>query len=376
MANFFSRVFFGPTGGEMPMATAQGNLVPISPWAEEANVHSLIYRDLFPGTQEIVNRATAMKVAPVKRGRAIIVGSVADLPLSSGSFDGDTWVPANRQPAWLNRSTSVQTPWHRMANTFDDLVFHGWSLWVLKRSPETGTILDGVQILRERWEFDQQSPTGLSINKQHVTDPRSVILFQGPDEGLLATGADIIRGARAMEKAWVGRVQSPIPAMVLHEVNSGSGSKVDSTTAQQYVDAWAAARANPQGAIGFLPANLQMEVYGDTDADLFTEGRNNIRLDVANLLNLPASLLDGSTATASLTYQTAQGEFSQLNSWLEYWLAPVEARLSADDVTPQGQVVRFDRSNLSAVPTQPFGPELDETPETESTTPLPQEEAA
>lgn len=309
-----------------------------------------------------------MTVAPVKRGRAIIVGSIADLP-AIALKDGK---PVQRQPRWLSRTATVVTCWHRLANTVDDLIFHGWSLWTVQRG-QGGEILDALRIPFSQWSFDENTPLGIRVKDQPVTDERSVILFQGPDEGLLRTGADVIRGARAMEAAWVGRVQNPIPMTVLHEIEKNG---VTQEEAELYVSTWSAARTSPTGAVGFLPAQLNMEVYGETATDLYTEGRNNVRLDVANLLNLPASILDGSTATASLTYQTAQGEFSQLNAWLEYWLAPIEHRLSMNDVSPNGQIIRFDRGNLSAL--TDLGPEPlpDAAAEVPATPPVPELEAA
>jgi hypothetical protein len=350
MANWLSRLFFGPTGGALPLGAASGTPMGtglVSPWQDSSTLAHIAYSELFGGASDIVDRSAAMTVAPVKRGRAIIVGSIADLPLLALK-DGK---PIQRQPRWLTRTNTVVTCWHRIADTVDDLIFHGWALWTVQRG-EGGEILDALRIPFSQWSFDENTPLGVKVKDQPVTDPRSVILFQGPDDGLLRTGADVIRGARAMEAAWVGRVQNPIPAMVLHEVERNGVTEAE---ARQYVDVWSAARTSPNGAVGFLPAQLNMEVYGETATDLFTEGRNNVRLDVANLLNLPASVLDGSTATASLTYQTAQGEFSQLNAWLEYWLAPIEHRLSQNDVSPNGQLIRFARGNLSALTN--LGPE-------------------
>lgn len=356
--SWFREVFLGLP----PKPNALVGTGIVSPWQDSSSLAHIAYSELFSGGADIVDRTAAMRVAPIKRGRAILVGSIADLPLQSGAWTEGAWVSANRQPAWLNSTKTIESVWDRMAWTVDDLMFYGWSLWALERS-EAGTITAGARVPQSRWSFDESSPLGIKVNDRAVTDPRSVILFRGPDEGLLSCGADVIRGARAMERAWVGRVQNPIPAMVLHETERNG---VTENEAKAYVKTWSEARTSPNGAVGFLPSTLNMEVYGDTVADLFTEGRNNVRLDVANILNLPASLLDGSTATASLTYQTAQGEFSQLTSWLEYWLAPIESRLSMDDITPRGQVVRFDRSNLSSVPADTHGPELTAEPEPET----------
>ena len=345
--SWLSKVFFGPGGGASVLAAATGSAnIPVgtglvSPWQDSSALAHIAYSDMFAGATNIVDRGAAITVAPISRGRAIIVGSIADLPLVS-LRDGTV---VKRQPRWLTRTNTLDTCWHRMSGTVDDLIFHGWSLWTVQRG-EDGGILDALRIPHSSWTFDPNAPLGVKVNNTAVTDARALVLFQGPDEGLLKKGADTIRGARAIDAAWVGRVQNPIPLQVLHETEKNG---LTQSEAQGYVDAYSGARTSPTGAVAWLPAGINLEVYGEISADLFIEGRNAIRLDVANLLNLPASVLDGSTATASLTYQTSQGEFSQLNAWLEYWIAPIEHRLSQNDVSPNGQIIRFDRGNLSTL---------------------------
>lgn len=364
---------FGPAGGAAPLAVASGRPLGtgiISPWQDSGSLAHIAYTELFGNASDVVDRNVAMRVAPIKRGRAIIVGKCADLPLNLGTWTaGRVWQPAADQPAWLTTTTGVQTAWHRMAWTLDDLIFNGWSLWAVERS--AGQIVNAGRIHPARWAFDQTAPLGIKVDDQDVTDARAIILFAGPDEGMLSTADDVIRGAKAMEKSWVGRVQNPVPMTVLHEVKDQG---LSATEAKAYVDAWSAARKSPDGAVGYLPAGLQMEVYGDTEADLFTEGRNNVRLDVANHLNLPASALDGSTATASLTYVTQEGDRQELIDFLEYWMAPIDARLSMDDVCPAGQVIRFDRSSLTAAPNDSHGPSTSTDP-APAVTPAPSQEA-
>lgn len=169
-----------------------------------------------------------------------------------------------------------------------------------------------------------------------------------------------------MERSWVGRVRNPIPAMVLEEQNENGISQEE---AAKHVAAWAKARTSPNGAVGFLPASLKLGVYGEVKADLFNEGRNAARIDVANHMNLPVSYLDGSTATSSLTYVTQEGSRNQIIDDLEYWIAPFEARLSQPDVTGNPKkVIRLNRSNLTAVPNDDHGPERDQ-PDAATNTP-------
>jgi hypothetical protein len=63
-------------------------------------------------------------------------------------------------------------------------------------------------------------------------------------------------------------------------------------------------------------------------------------------------MLDGTSGTDSLTYTTREGErnlFYELD--LPYWTDPIQARLSMNDVTPAGQRIRFDRTDIINQPT-------------------------
>lgn len=345
------------------------------PWSASSHLQALVYKDIYgTDTSDIVTRDLAMRVAPIKRGRAVIVGRLADLPAELGEFINGEFVADEHQPGWLTHTTSIATtPWYRSKTTLDDCLFDGWSLWAVDRD-DAGNITDADVIEHTRWKFDQSSPTGVAIAIGDlaaplwvpVTDERSVLLFHGPDAGLLATAQDTIRGWRHMERAWVGRVRNPIPLVVIHEKEPNGATEAEAKAA---VSAFADARTSVNGAIGFLPASLELEVHGEVKADLFNEGRNAARIDIANHLNLPVSYLDGSTATSSLTYVTQEGSRAQIIDDLEYWLAPVEARLSKPDVTGDPRkVIRFNRSNLTAVPNDDHGPETaDDTPAQEAT---------
>ena len=122
--------------------------------------------------------------------------------------------------------------------------------------------------------------------------------------------------------------------------------------ARDLVHTWEKARREG-GGTAYTPASIETKVHGTAETDLFVNGRNALRLDVANFCNIPAALLEGSMATASLTYSTKQGSRNDLvDLSLGYWADPIEARLSQDDVVPSGRNVAFDLSAL-ATPVQP-----------------------
>ncbi|NYF29239.1 hypothetical protein [Microbacterium sp. JAI119] len=347
--SWFSRFLFGSPASAANVLSG----LPILPYSPAPELAALVYSDIYgPTTADAVTRETAMAVQPIGRGRAVIVGRLADLVFELGEMIDGEFVADKQQPAWLTATRTTQTCWHRFAWSLDDTVFTGWTLWLVERD-EAGAIIDAARLARHRWTFDTASPTGVSIDQQPVTDERGVILFAGPDDGLLIKARDTIRGWRYMERAWVGRVRNPIPLVVLHEKEDNG---VEQEEAQQYVEAFAAARTSDNGAVGFLPASLELEVYGEIEADLYDKGRNAARIDIANAMNLPVSYLDGSTATSSLTYVTQEGTRNQIIDDLEYWIAPFEARLSQEDVTGDPKkVIRLNRSNLTATPNDTYG---------------------
>lgn len=152
-----------------------------------------------------------------------------------------------------------------------------------------------------------------------------------------------------MARAWSSRVDSPVPLIELHLTDSNA--QLSDAEQDALIETWETSRR--RGGTALTPAEIETKVHGTTPTDLFVEGRNASRLDFANYLALPGALLDGSTATASLTYSTKETSRNELvDLSLAYWATPIEARLSMDDVTPAGSRIGFDLEYLSA-PTQP-----------------------
>lgn len=358
--SFLSRLLFGPPASAAAVLGAQNlsassGIIP--PWATPGDLLPIVYSDIYgPTGLDAVTRDTAVTCAPIAKGLGIITSRIADLPLVAGTLqpggeDGDEFVPDAVQPGWLRATGHPQDVWHRMSLTLDDLVFHGWSLWAVQRD-SSGAITDAGRIVYQDWAFDTTSPTGVRIGSKPVINATEVILFAGPHEGILIRARDSIRGWRHMEAAWVGRVRNPVPLVVLHEAEANS---VTQPEAEMYVAAWARNRTSPTGAVGWLPATINLEVYGELEADLFDKGRNAARLDLANHLGLPASALDGTAATASLTYVTQEGDRNALVDDLEMWMGPIESRLSQPDIAGPGKVIRFSRTNLTNTPNDPYG---------------------
>lgn len=309
-----------------------------SPWTG-SNLSRVVLADLAGIRLEDVDRADCMAVPAVARGRGLIVGHLSRLPLKLWDAATDTEQPT---PRWLTSTNTLQSPRARLAWTLDDLIFTGLSLWVVERNDDQ--ITDAVRVPRTEWSTDPDT-LGVIVRGVPVTDPSTVVLFEGLQEGLCVMASREIRGMLDMSQAWRKRVESPIPNVALKQTDPNAQLTEDEI--DDLVDDWEAARR--RGVTAFLPYGVDLEALGQVAADLYVEGRNAGRLDAANFLQVPANLLEGSMATASLTYTTQEGRRSDfIDSCLAYWAGPIESRLSMDDVCPDGTAVRFDFSSLTS----------------------------
>jgi len=328
----------------------------LSQWSDTSGLGTIVVSDTLGAhlANLPMDRGAAMTIPGVAKGRALLVSTIARFPLIA--LDPTGPLSADRQPSFLYRTNSGQSPYSRMVCTVDDLVFHGVSLWLTTRGA-AGQILDAEWCPRDLWSV--QDGKFYLQGRDEPLDESEMILFDVPlYDGLLIIGAGNLRGAKDVEKAWMGRARNPIPVMVLKVTDD---SQLTQEEVDQYVDAWSDARKSENGAVGFLPKGIDMDVHGEVSPDLMTAGRNATKTDIANYLNVPASLLDGTLAEASLTYTTQEGNrnlFYDLS--LPFWVDPIQQRLSQDDVVPRGTRVRFDFYEQYAPTPSPTGPlELD-----------------
>ncbi|MCL1871834.1 MAG: hypothetical protein FWF90_15670 [Promicromonosporaceae bacterium] len=303
-----------------------------------SSLAGIVLADVFGLNEDVipVTRDLAMRVPGVVKSRALIAGTLSRFPLKQ--YTGALEDPA--QPAWLSRTDTGQSPQVRMLWTLDDLLFYGTSLWATQRD-SSGQIVDALRIPWDEWELTDD----LEIIVQGApARADEVLYFEGPQEGLLDIAAGDVRASLGLKRAWSSRVRTPVPLMALRQTVD---SPLTSDERKELANDWDVARR--QGGTASLPFGWELDTPGaDSPADLFVEGRNAERIDWANYTNLPVAVLDGSPATASLTYSVkgdARAELVDIS--LVYWAAPIAARLSLDDVTPAGTRIDFDITWLS-----------------------------
>jgi hypothetical protein len=324
-----------------------------SPWAERSLSRPII-KAIFGGKDVALSREDAMSIPPVVKGRSIIVGKLAGNPLRALGPDG---VDVSSKYPWLYRTTGSLSPWHRMVWTLDDLIFHGWSLWLLARD-DAGVIEEAVRWAPADWHFDADGAVMVRLvaGQEFVeVDADQVCLIPGPAEGLLEFADRSLRTALAIEESIRKRAKNPIPVIEIHATDPND----ELTEGEQIelIERWATARDSEHGEIEYTPARVEVRVHGDKFPALGIEARNFSKVDVANFLGLPASALDGSLSTASLTYSTTEGNRDEMLAAVsEYWGAPIVHRLSLDDMVEPTHRVRFDFTDPYATQPSPTGP--------------------
>lgn len=344
----------------IPAEAGHGTAYPVpgNPF-QTGSLSELPWNDLFGDVAPSITRSQAMTIPGVSRARGIIISLISDKPLVDyvqNASKADVQSEATPiQPTWLYRTPGWQGPYQRMLLTLDDHIFYGDSLWACTR----GAAQAGLRPILQAWHVPYDAWRIDPIGRIEVLDQDGafvpaqddeVIYLPSSSDGLLTYAARTLRGAVALETAWVARIKNPIPALDLHETEETNWEQAER---QQVVDDWAKARNDPNGSISSTPWNIEARVLGTVDPSLYIEGRNAIRLDIASFFQLPASLLDSTTATASLTYTTQESAQSSLDSLtVPYWSRPIEDRLSQDDVVPIGHVLRF---NYAAAYTEPPG---------------------
>lgn len=323
----------------------------VSPSQDSSTLTDIAFAELFGFTQGLmVTRAMAMSIPAVAKARQILVAQVSRYPLRVYTETG----LAPNQPSWTTRTDGGVSPWHRMAWTVDDLIFYGWSCWAVRRGEDTFP-LDMERIPVERWAVND--------DRQILVDGRpvqadSVVLIPGPFEGLLKIGSRTLLGGARLESSWVNKAENPVPIVELHETGPDEMAEGEPET---FVADYLAARNDPKGTVAYTPNRIQLITHGQNDPEMFIQARNSLRIDVGGILGIPASLMDASLSTASLTYSTQEGQRNEFADYtLPYWMDPIAARLSLDDVVPRGSRVRFDLAELLTTTPLAEGPTVND----------------
>jgi HK97 family phage portal protein len=291
----------------------------------------------FPGG---LDRNYAMQVPAVARCRNLIAGVVSYLPLklykkSNGEELGNPlWIeqPDYRQPR------SVTISW-----TVDSLLFYGVAYWRV-----TELYADDMRPSRFEWVANNRvtfttNKFGTEVEEYFVDGVRapmtglgSLITFQGLTQGVLTTAARTIQSALDIEKAAAVSAQTPMPSGYI----KNTGADLPEAQVSGLLAQWKQSRQNRSTA--YLTSTLSYESTGFSPKDMmYNEAQQYLATQIARAMNVPAYYISADMNN-SMTYQNIiDGRKEFVAYSLQPFICAIEDRLSMDDVTPRGHVVKF-----------------------------------
>lgn len=312
-----------------------------SPFAADDHLATVTWRNLIPEAALLpVSREEAMSVPAIARARHVLTSTLARVPVVAASLtpDGRRGGLLAEQPAMLRQfdrpgrvSRFVQLVW-----TVDDLIFHGRSYWYAVSRGADGKPLALRRYAHHRVQVTpatKTAPAGVTVDGSPADLDRLVII-DGPHEGILTFGASSIRTASSLERSAARVAVNPVPAIELHATTDYpyTDDEIDALIAR-----WVTARSGENGGVGWTSVGIEAKPHGAPAEHLLTSGRNASAVDAARLVSVPADVVDASPEHASMTYANVEARNRTLIDYgLASYAAAIEARLSLDDILPNG----------------------------------------
>ena len=288
-----------------------------------------------------VGRTEAMGVPALARCRNLLAGTIGTIPLelykkSTGEELG--------KPLWLEQPSYSQPRSVTIAYTVDSLLFYGQAFWqVVEVYQEDGrpSRFEWIANSRVTATLDRDNVYVKSYAIDGTTVPMdglgSLITFQALGDGILNTGVSTIRAAIDVQRAAAIAAGTPMPTGYL----KNTGADLPPAEVQGLLAAFKNARLNRSTA--YLTSTLNYETVGFSPKDMmYNEAIQNLATEIARLCNVPPYYVSADQNT-TMTYANVTDERKQfLTLSLQPFISAIEDRLSMDDITARGNIVRFD----------------------------------
>lgn len=344
--------------GVGPMATAAtgilGGATGLPVHRQAANLPAEVRAAFGLVEPEAVDRATAMTIPAVRRGRQVIAGTIGALPLVAHRTRPDGLVEdVTELRPLLVRPDRNTTRQHVLTWTVDDLLFRGVAWWLVRDRDAQGYPVDVERVAAERVLVDTGRGQVLVDGRARADD--ELVRFDGPDEGVLAYGGRSLRTSLLLEEAVRRFARLDLPLGVLKlaegaaelstEPYSGGIEGDPRSEVDLLLDSWEQARRERTTAYLNRAIDYSATQF-DAQKTQLAEARQHQAAEVARLLNLPPRYVNAPSASG-MTYSNTESDRRDLvDTTLAPYLAAIEQRLSLGDVTPRGTVVRVDLTQL------------------------------
>jgi len=288
-----------------------------------------------------VGRTEAISVPALMRCRNLLAGTIGAIPLELYKKSSNEELGS---PAWLEQPSYSQPRSVTIAWTVDSLLFYGQAFWkVVEVYQEDGrpSRFEWIANSRVTATLDKDNVFVKSYAVDGITLPMdglgSLVTFQSLSDGILNTGTSTIRAAIDVQKAATIAAATPMATGYI----KNTGADLDPKEVSGLLAAWKTARNNRSTA--YLTSTLEYNPVSFSPKDMmYGEAIFNLATEIARLCNVPAYYVSADQNN-SMTYANVQDERKQfLTLSLQPFISAIEDRLSMDDITARGNVVKFD----------------------------------
>jgi HK97 family phage portal protein len=288
-----------------------------------------------------VSREEALSVPALQRCRNLLAGTIGAIPLELYRKSTNEELGS---PAWLEQPSYSQPRSVTIAFTVESLLLYGQSFWkVVEVYQEDGrpSRFEWIANNRVTITLDSTNTFVKSYAVDGTTLPMdglgSLVTFQSLLPGILNTGVQTIKAAIDVQKAATIAAATPMATGYI----KNTGADLDPKEVSGLLAAWRTARNNRSTA--YLTSTLEYTPVSFSPKDMmYNEAIQNLATEIARLCNVPAYYVSAEMNN-SMTYANVQDERKQfLLLSLQPFVSAIEDRLSMDDITARGNVVKFD----------------------------------
>ena len=288
----------------------------------------------------IIDRGTALQVATVSRCRNLICGVISYLPLELYKKSTGEELES---PIWLEQPDIRQPRAVTLAYTVDSLIFYGVAYWRVTSLYADDGRPSGFEWVANTRITVSTDQNGYEVSYYLVDGNRvpmsgigSLVTFQSLLPGVLETGGRTIQAAIDIQKASSVSAATPMATSVIRN----NGADLPEAQIQGILASWKSARANRSTA--YLTSQLEVQNIGFSPKDMmYNEASQYLSTEIARLMNVPAFMVS-SDMNNSMTYQNVLDSRKEYVAYtLQPYICAIEERLSMDDITRRGNIVKF-----------------------------------
>jgi HK97 family phage portal protein len=287
-----------------------------------------------------MDRATALQVSTVSRCRNLICGVISYLPLEL--YKKSTGQEL-QSPLWLEQPDIRQPRAVTLAYTVDSLIFYGVAYWRVTSLYADDGRPSGFEWVANTRVTVTTDAMGYEVayyavdgKKVPMSGIGSLVTFQSLLPGVLETGARTIQAALDVQKAAAVAAATPMPTGIIRN----QGADLPEAQVQGLLAAFKSARQNRSTA--YLTSTLDYQTVGFSPKEMtYNESSQYLSTEISRLMNVPAFMVSADMNN-SMTYQNVLDSRKEYVAYsLQPYICAVEERLSMDDITAHGNVVKF-----------------------------------